>query len=101
MSDSTKWSLNQHVEWFRCQFSQTGGGLPFSDVLPAQVVIESLRSMGLQFYESLYNPVTVLWLFLSQVVHANPTLAATVENFIAWRMGQGLPPCSTDTGGSP
>jgi hypothetical protein len=90
--------LNQHVEWFRCQFAQ-GGGLPFSDVLPAQVVIESLQSMGLRFYESLYNPVTVLWLFLSQVIHANPTLAATVENFLAWRLGQRLPPCSADTGG--
>ena len=98
MSDSTKWSLNQHVEWFRCQFSQTGGGLPFSNVLPAQVVIESLQSMGQQFYESLYNPVTVLWLFLSQVIHANPTLAATVEHFLAWRLGQGMSPCSTDTG---
>ncbi len=98
MSDCTKWSLNQQVEWFRCQFAQ-GTGLPFSDVLPAQVVIESLQSMGLRCYESLYNPVTVLWLFLSQVIHANPTLAATVENFLAWRLGQGMSPCSTDTGG--
>ncbi len=55
--------------------------------------------MGLRFYESLYNPATVLWLFLSQVMHANPTLAATVENFLAWRLGQGLSSCSTDTGG--
>ncbi len=98
MSDCTRWSLNQHVEWFRRQFAQSTS-LPFSDVLPAQVVIESLQSLGLRFYESLYNPVTVLWLFLSQVIHANPTLAATVENFLAWRLGQGMSPCSADTGG--
>ena len=98
MRDCTRWSLNQQVEWFRRQFVQAAG-LPFSNVLPAQVVIDSLQSMGVQFYESLYNPVTVLWLFLSQVIHANPTLAATVENFLAWRLGQGLPPCSVDTGG--
>ena len=96
--DCTRWSLNQQAEWFRRQFAQAAS-LPFSDVLPAQVVIDSLQSMGVQFYKSLYNPVTVLWLFLSQVIHANPTLAATVENFLAWRLGQGLPPCSADTGG--
>jgi len=98
VSECARWSLNQHLEWFRSQFAQ-GGGLPFSDVLPAHVVTESLQSMGRPFYESLYNPVTVLWLFLSQVIHANPTLATTVENFLAWRLGQGMSPCSTDTGG--
>jgi hypothetical protein len=68
-------------------------------VLPAQVVIASLHSLGLRYYRSLYNPVSVLWLFLSQVIHANPTLAVTVENFLAWRLGQGMSGCSTDTGG--
>jgi hypothetical protein len=52
----------------------------------------------LQCYDSLYNPVTVLWLFLSQVIHGNPTLATTVESFLAWRLGQGMSRCSTDTG---
>ena len=67
-------------------------------VLPAQLVIASLQSAGMQFYNSLYSPVTVLWLFLSQVIHANPTLAVTVETFLAWRLAQGMSPCSTDTG---
>jgi hypothetical protein len=67
-------------------------------VLPAQVVASALKAICLQCCDSLYSPVTVLWLFLSQVIHANPTLAATVENLVAWRLGQGMPPCSTDTG---
>ena len=97
MSDSTRWTVKQHLDWFRRQFAQHGG-LPFGEVLPAATVIEGLRSLGIVYYESLYNPVTVLWLFLSQVIHANPTLAVVVENFLAWRLGQGLSPCSTDTG---
>jgi hypothetical protein len=32
------------------------------------------------------------------VIHANPTLAVTVECFLAWRLVQGMSPCSTDTG---
>jgi hypothetical protein len=62
------------------------------------VVVTALSSLGVRFYDSLYNPVTALWLFLSQVIHANPTLAVTVECFLAWRLAQGMAPCSTDTG---
>ena len=98
MSDCTRWSFQQQIDWFRRQFAQHAG-LPFSEVLPASVVIEALKSLGMQFYDSLYNPATVLWLFLSQVIHANGTLAVAVECFLAWRLGQGLSACSTDTGG--
>ncbi|MFH1921643.1 MAG: IS4 family transposase [Planctomycetota bacterium] len=97
MSDCTRWSFRQQIDWFRRQFAQHAC-LPFSDVLPAQVVAAALESLGRRFYDSLYNPVAVLWLFLGQVIDANPTLAATVENFLAWRLAQGMSPCSTDTG---
>jgi len=97
MSNCTRWSFQKKIDWFRRQFAQHTS-LPFSEVLPACVISACLQSLGLEFYDSLYNPVTVLWLFLSQVIHANPTLAVTVENFLAWRLGQGMSPCSTDTG---
>jgi hypothetical protein len=97
VSDCTRWSFRQQIDWFRRQFAQHAC-LPFSDVLPAQVVAVALESLGRRFYDSLYSPVTVLWLFLSQVIDANPTLAATVENFLAWRLARGMSPCSTDTG---
>ena len=72
MSDCTRWSFRRKIEWFRCQFAQHAS-LPFSEVLPAQVVASALQATCLQCYDSLYNPVTVLWLFLGQVMHANPT----------------------------
>ena len=97
MCDYSRWSFQRKIDWFRCQFAQHAS-LPFSEVLPAQVVTCALTTLCLRGYDSLYNPVTVLWLFLSQVIHANPTLAATVESFLAWRLGQGMSPCSTDTG---
>jgi hypothetical protein len=97
VSDCSRWTLARQIDWFRAQFAQHNG-LPFAQVLPAQTVMAALRELGVEFYQSLYNPVTVLWLFLSQVMHANPTLAVAVEGFVAWRLGQGLPGCSTDTG---
>jgi len=97
MSDCTRWSFQKKIDWFRRQFAQHAS-LPFSEVLPACAIVACLQLLGVSFYDSVYNPVTVLWLFLSQVIHANPTLAVTVENFLAWRLGQGMSPCSTDTG---
>jgi hypothetical protein len=44
--------------------------------------VTALQSLGLPFYNSLYNPVTVLWLFLSQVIRV---LAASVKNLDAGR----------------
>lgn len=97
MGNYSQWSIQRQVNFFRKQFLQHDS-LPFSEVLPADAVIGALRSLGLNFYNSVYNPVTVLWLFLGQVMNANPTLAVVVENFLAWRARQGLPPCSVDTG---
>jgi len=97
MSHCIRWSFRQQIDWFRRQFAQHAG-LPFSEVLPVAVVVTALQSLGVPFYNSLYHPVTVLWLFLSQVIHPNPTLAVTVECFLAWRLAQGMSPCSTGTG---
>lgn len=97
MSEYIRWSVTDHIDWFRRQFAQQGN-LPFAEVLPTATVTKCLRALGVVYYESLYNPVAVMWLFLSQVIHANPTLGVVVENFLAWRLGQGLPPCSVDTG---
>ena len=98
MSDCTRWSFQQKIDWFRCQFAQHAS-LPFSEVLPAQTIVLAVTELCLHCYHgAVYNPVTVVWLFLSQVIHANPTLAVTVENFLAWRLGQGMSPCSSDTG---
>ena len=97
MSDYSQWSFKQQINCFRRQFAQHGS-LPFSEVLSAEMIIDALEELKFRFFNSVYNPVTVLWIFLGQVMHPNPTLATTVENFIAWRVGQGLPPCSPRTG---
>ena len=97
MSHYSQWSLEQQVNCFRKQFAQYGS-LPFAKVLSAETVIGALKDLGIRCYNSTYNPVTVLRLFLGQMMHANPTLAVAVENFLAWRLRQGLPPCSEDTG---
>lgn len=95
MKDCAQWSLRRQVEWFRTQYAQQGA-MPFADVLSRELVLETLYALGIRFYNSLYNPITTLWLFVTQVIAADPSLGATVEGFVAWRLSQQLPPCSTD-----
>ena len=97
MSDCNRCEFQRKIEWLRIQFAQHAS-LPFFHILPATLVVTVMGTLGMNYYQSMFNPVTVIWLFLGQVIHANPTLASTVEKFLAWRLGQGLSPCSTDTG---
>ena len=98
MRDCTRWSLKCQVEWFRKQYAQHGE-MPFSNVLSKKLVLDTLSSLGGRYYDSLYNPVVTLWIFLSQVISADRSLAAAVEGFLAWRLSQGLSACSPNTGG--
>lgn len=98
MRDCTRWSLRCQVEWFCRQYAQHGE-LPFSNILSKELVLGTLGSLGVRYYDSLYNPVVTLWIFLTQAISADPSLAAAVEGFLAWRLGQGLSACSTNTGG--
>ncbi len=84
MRDCTRWSLKRQVEWFRKQYAQHGE-LPFSNVLSKQLVLETLRSLGRRYYNSLYNPLVTLWMFLSQVMSADRSLAAAVRVPVEFR----------------
>ena len=98
MRDCTRWSLRCQVEWLCKQYAQYGD-LPFSNVLSKKLVLETLGSVGGRYYDSLYNPVVTLWIFLTQMISADRSMAAAVEGFLGWRLSQGLSACSTNTGG--
>ena len=70
MRDCTQWSLKQQVQCLRKQYAQHGG-LPFADVLSENLVLETLKSLGVKFNNSLYNPVVTLWIFLTQAINAD------------------------------
>lgn len=98
MRDCTRWSLKRQMEWLCKQYAQHGE-LPFSDILSKELVLGALKSLGKRYYDSLYNPVVTLWIFLSQAISADRSMAAAVEGFVAWRLSRGLSACSTNTGG--
>ena len=90
-------SIQRQVSFLRQQFLQDGD-LPFSDVLTADVVSQALAAVGACWNDSIYTPLVTLWVFLGQVLNADPSCRAAVARLIAHRVSQGLRPCSSETG---
>jgi hypothetical protein len=86
-----------HLNVARRRFAETAG-LPFADCLPAGAVDEAVRAEVVHFRDRLYPPAVTVWIFLSQVLDAAHCCRQAVARFLAWRVGQGLAPCSADAG---
>src|SRR5262245_40279506 len=72
-------------------------GLPFAASLPARTVLDALNDHGVQYRDRLFNPVTTIWGFLSQVLSEDHSCRDTVARVLAHRAASGLAPCSPNT----
>ena len=86
----------RQVGQIRQQFT-LDAALPFADILPADQVQQAVHAEQVCFRERLFSPAVTLWMFLSQVLDACHCCRQAVARFLAWRLGQGLAPCSADT----
>ncbi len=97
MADCTRsWRLLQ-VGCLRRQFAQ-GSGLPFSEVLSAELVGQILAEVGVFFRERIFTPVTTLWVFLSQVISTDGSCRDAVMRLLAFLASRGEQPCAARTG---
>ena len=87
----------RQVEFLRQQFFQDGG-LPFTDVLTAECISKVVEEIQLSWNECVYTPLVTLWVFLGQVLSADPSCGAAVARLIAHRVARGLKACSAETG---
>jgi hypothetical protein len=90
--------IRQQVDTFRREFLQEGE-LPFADVLSSGCLAEALADIQRPWKDRIFNPLMTLWVFLGQVLNADQSCRAAVARLIAHRVAEGLPPCSSDTGG--
>lgn len=97
MVDCSRRSFWQQMSFVRAQFAQIPG-LPFGDVLSIDMVQQALVACAIPWVETIYTPLMTLLLFLSQVMNADSSCRAAVARLVAFRVGQGLPPCSSRTG---
>ena len=72
-------------------------GLPFADVLTGPRIHDALDEHGVRNRDRVFNPVTTLWGFLSQVLSEDHSCRDAVTRIIAHRAASGLGICSPNT----
>jgi Transposase DDE domain len=81
------------LDRLRARFARNEG-LPFADVLTEARIRDALDEHGVRYRDRLFNPVTTLWGFLSQVLSDDQSCRDAVTRIIAHRAASGLETCS-------
>src|SRR5215472_2231696 len=84
------------LEEVRARFARDPG-LPFADSLTESCILDALNEHGVTFRDRLFNPVTTIWGFLSQVLSEDHSCRDTVSRILAHRAAAGLPVGSANT----
>jgi len=80
----------------RARFARNEG-LPFADVLTEASIRDVLNAQGVKYRDRLFNPVTTIWGFLSQVLSEDHSCRDAVSRIIAHRAANGVTVCSPNT----
>src|SRR6516165_10348068 len=72
-------------------------GLPFADVLTQARILDVLNDHGIKYRDRVFNPVTTIWGFLSQVLSDDHSCRDAVARVIAHRAASGARVCSPNT----
>ena len=73
--------------------------LLFAHVFSAKFVAQVVREEVGQTDDRIYTPLVTLTTFLAQIFSNDHSCRGAVARLRSWRVAQGLPPCSLDTGG--
>src|SRR4051794_38186373 len=69
-------------------------GLPFADVLTEASIVQVLDEHQVEYRDRLFNPITTIWGFLSQVLSDDHSCRDAVARVVAHRAASGLGLCS-------
>src|SRR5260370_8073269 len=87
---SNSGSVREQVAFLRRQFLQDGD-LPFTDVLTEDVITQALTAVGV-WLDRVFSPLATLWVFLEQVLSADPSCRAAAARLIAHPLSPRQPP---------
>lgn len=66
-------------------------------LLPKPAILEICHDLGHKFRDRTYNPMIVVWMFITQVLSADHSCQQAVTRFNAWRVVRGLLKVSSET----
>src|SRR5260370_41935341 len=82
-----------NLEAVRARFARNTG-FPFADVLTEANILDVLNDHRIKYRDRVFNPVTTIWGFLSQVLSDDHSCRDAVSRILAYRAASGLKPCS-------
>lgn len=85
-----------NVEMVRARFARNEG-LPFANVLTEANILDVLNDHGVKYRDRVFNPVTTIWGFLSQVLSDDHSCRDALSRIIAHRAANGVAVCSPNT----
>jgi len=74
------------------------GNLYFVALLSQDGILKAFGTARAAWQGWVYSPAITVWVFLAQCLSPDHSCRDAVARLIAWRLTQGLPPCSADTG---
>jgi hypothetical protein len=74
------------------------GDLYFAALLPQDRILKAFIAARSFWQGWVYTPAVTVWVFLSQCLSSDHSCRDSVARLIAWRVAEGLAPCSADTG---
>lgn len=72
--------------------------LCFASLLSEDRILQAFGAARALWQGWIYTPAVTVWVFLSQCLSPDHSCRETVARLIAWRLAQGLGPCSAETG---
>src|SRR5216684_2904233 len=85
-----------NLQAVRARFARSTG-LPFANVLTEANILHVLNDHGIKYRDRVFNPVTTIWGFLSQVLSEDHSCRDAVARVIAHRAASGIRVCSPNT----
>jgi hypothetical protein len=73
-------------------------GLPFRELLPESKIQEFLDLLEIKFRRRVFDPVVIVWAFLSQVLDPDKSCHNAVSRIISWLASENVELPSPDTG---
>lgn len=74
------------------------GHLYFASLLPEDRILKAFEAARATWQGWIYTPAITVWVFLAQCLSTDHSCREAVARLLAWRVAQGLRPCSADTG---
>ncbi len=75
----------------------SGIGLPFQELLKKEIIEEILKEIGVKYKSRIYNPIVIVWSFLSQVLDPDHSCQNAVSRIISYLASEGLETPSENT----